>query len=356
MELQKYSLTFGEHNNSKVIWISFPYDKELIRELKQLLPTAKWSITQKKWYISDCKNHRDLLELPETFELSMQQVNQINSANQKAYEKFIEQMQLKGYSIKTIKTYSHEFVQLLLLLKQHKVNDLTSERLRSYILYCINTLKLSENYVHIRLNALKFYFEKVQGNEKFFMDIPRPKKPSKLPKVLSQSDLSKIFHSTKNPKHLLMLRLCYGMGLRVSELTNLKITDIDSSRMMVHIQQAKGKKDRYVPLPASILDALREYYKEYIPKLYLFEGQFGGRYSERSVQAVFKQSMRKANINKAVGVHGLRHSYATHLLEYGTDMVFIQKLLGHSQIKTTEIYAKVSNKRLSGIVSPLDRL
>lgn len=107
MDLQKYSLTFGEHNNSKVIWLSFPYDKELIRELKQLLPTAKWSNTQKKWHITDCRNYRALLGLSETFELSMRQASQINSANQKAYEKFIEQMQLKGYSIKTIKTYSN---------------------------------------------------------------------------------------------------------------------------------------------------------------------------------------------------------------------------------------------------------
>jgi site-specific recombinase XerD len=146
------------------------------------------------------------------------------------------------------------------------------------------------------------------------------------------------------------------MGLRVSEIVNLKITDIDSNRMLVHIENAKGKKDRYVTLPLSILDDLRKYYNTYRPKTHLFEGQFGGQYSIRSVQAVFKNAMKKAKINKDVGIHGLRHSYATHLLEKGTDMYFIQKLLGHANIKTTEIYAKVSNRQLSSIKSPLDDL
>ena len=153
-----------------------------------------------------------------------------------------------------------------------------------------------------------------------------------------------------------MLKLCYEMGLRVSEIVNLKITNIDSKRMAVLIEAAKGKKDRYVTLPTSILDELRHYYRAYRPEKYLFEGRYGGQYSIRSVQTVFKNAMRKAKINKSVGLHGLRHSYATHLLECGTDMVFIQKLLGHRDIKTTEIYAKVSNRHLSNIKSPLDDL
>ena len=153
-----------------------------------------------------------------------------------------------------------------------------------------------------------------------------------------------------------MLKLCYGMGLRVSEIVNLKVSHIDSGRMQVHIVGAKGKKDRYVNLPESILDELRNYYKEYKPKVFLFEGQYGGIYSVRSAQAVFKDAMRKAKINKVVGIHSLRHSYATHLLEYGTDISFIQKLLGHKDVSTTLIYAKVGNKTLAKVASPLDRL
>jgi len=268
-----------------------------------------------------------------------------------------ELLLLKAYSPHTIKTYCAEFSQLLYILKGISVNSLTLERLRSYLLYYITKLKLSENQIHSRMNAIKFYFDQVLHRDKFFFEeIPRPKKKSLLPKVFSKKDIAKIFAKTDNPKHLLMLKLCYGMGLRVSEIVNLKVTGIDSGRMLVHIEAAKGKKDRYVTLPSSILDDLRNYYRVYRPKQYLFEGQYGGQYAIRSVQAVFKDAMRKAKINKSVGIHGLRHSYATHLLENGTDMVFIQKLLGHKDIKTTEIYAKVSNRQIRNIKSPLDDL
>jgi site-specific recombinase XerD len=268
-----------------------------------------------------------------------------------------ETLLLKAYSANTIRTYCIEFAQLLYILKDIPVNTLSQERLRSYFLYCVNKLKLSENIIHSRINAIKFYFEQVLHREKiFFEEIPRPKKRAALPKVMSKKDIAKLLAQVENLKHLIIIKLCYGMGLRVSEIVNLKITDIDSSRMLVHIQAAKGKKDRYVTLPTSILEELRNYYRTYRPKIYLFEGQYGGQYSIRSVQAVFKNAMQKAKINKSVGIHGLRHSYATHLLECGTDMTFIQKLLGHKDIKTTEIYAKVSNRQLVNIKSPLDTL
>ena len=151
-----------------------------------------------------------------------------------------------------------------------------------------------------------------------------------------------------------MLRLCYGMGLRVSEIVNIKITDVDSKNMQVFIERAKGKKDRYANLPESILKQLRTYFIEYKPKKYLFEGQYGGPYSIRSTQQVFKDALKRAKINKQVGIHGLRHSFATHLLENGTDIKFIQELLGHNDIKTTLRYTQVSEKSLKNIKSPLD--
>jgi integrase/recombinase XerD len=151
-----------------------------------------------------------------------------------------------------------------------------------------------------------------------------------------------------------MLRLCYGMGLRVSEIVNLKVQDIDSKAMQVFIERAKGKKDRYANLPTSLLKQLRDSYKEYRPKKFLFEGQYGEQYSTRSAQQVFKDALAKANINKAIGIHGLRHSFATHLLENGTDVTFIQQLFGHNDIKTTMRYTHVSQKSLRNIKSPLD--
>lgn len=177
-----------------------------------------------------------------------------------------------------------------------------------------------------------------------------------MPKHISPQDVKRLFDHTPNLKHNTMLRLCYGMGLRVSELVALKVQDIDSANMQVQLRRAKGKKDRYVPLPTSILEQLRTYFKEYRPKEHLFEGQYGGAYTARSAQAVFKQALNRAGINKDIGIHSLRHSYATHLLEAGTDMAFIQKLLGHANIKTTLLYAEVTNARLGQIKSPLDNL
>ena len=190
----------------------------------------------------------------------------------------------------------------------------------------------------------------------FNMDVPRPKKHKKLPKVIHLQDIKRLFEATKNNKYNTMLNLIYGMGLRVSEVINLRIVDIDSKSMQVFLERAKGKKDRYVNLPVSILEQLRAYFLEYKPKEFLFEGQYGGKYSIRSAQQVFKSSMEKAGINKQVGIHSLRHSFATHLLENGTDIRFIQEILGHNDIKTTLLYTNVSEKSIRKIKSPLDNL
>jgi site-specific recombinase XerD len=353
---KNYQFSLGEHNDTPVIFVNFPFDLSMKNELRAKFPSAKWSASKKCWYLPDVNAVRNEIGMNPKTVMGKAVISQIHPVNQSALKRMHELLLLKAYSPNTIRTYCIEFSQLLYLLKDIPVDSLTPERLRSYFLYC-SKMKLFENLLHSRYNAVKFYFEQVLHCDKFFWeDIPRPKKKSSLPKVISKSDIAKIFAQIDNLKHSVMLKLCYGMGLRVSEIVNLKITDIDSDRMLVHIENAKGKKDRYVTLPLSILDDLRKYYKTYRPKIYLFEGQFGGQYSIRSVQAVFKNAMKKAKINKAVGIHGLRHSYATHLLEKGTDMYFIQKLLGHANIKTTEIYAKVSNRQLGNIKSPLDDL
>ena len=354
---QNYQLTIGEHNNDNVIFVHFPYNLQWKNELRNKFPAVKWSVSKKCWYLPDINSIRNEIGMTPKTEMGKIVISQIHPVNQIALKRMHELLLLKAYSSNTIKTYCIEFSQLLYLLKDTPVDTLTPERLRSYFLYCTTKLKLSENLIHSRMNAIKFYFEQALHRDKiFFYEIPRPKKKSSLPKVMSKKDIVKLFAQVKNPKHLLMLKLCYGMGLRVSEIVNLKITNIDSQRMQVHIEGAKGKIDRYVTLPSTILEDLRNYYRVYRPKIYLFEGQYGGQYSIRSIQAVFKNAMKKAKINKTVGIHGLRHSYATHLLECGTDMYFIQKLLGHKNIKTTEIYAKVSNRQLSNIKSPLDIL
>jgi len=354
---KNYQFSTGEHRDRNVIFAYFQYSSVLKNDLKEKFSSAKWSMSKNCWYLPDMNAIRAEIGMNPKTEVGKTVINQIHPANQNALKRLHETLLLKAYSPNTIKTYCNEFAQLLYLLNDTPVNSLTPERLRSYFLFCVKKLKLSENIIHSRINAVKFYFEQVLRHDKlFFEEIPRPKKKYILPKVMSKSDITKIFAQIDNLKHLVMLKLCYGMGLRVSEIVNLKITDIDSTRMLVLIEGAKGKKDRYVTLPTSILNDLRNYFRAYRPKVYLFEGHYGGQYAIRSVQAVFKNAMRKAKINKSVGIHGLRHSYATHLLECGTDMIFIQKLLGHKDIKTTEIYAKVSNRQLGKIRSPLDDL
>jgi len=354
---KNYKFSTGEHRNKNVIFVHFAFNELLKKELKERFPSAKYSGTKKCWYIPDFASIRKELELKPKTKVGKNITSKIEPVNLAELKRMKDTLLLKAYSKSTIKTYCVEFAQLLYLLKDIPVYSLTPERVRSYFLYCAKTLKLSENNIHSRINAVKFYFEQVLHHGKItFAEIPRPKKKSLLPKVISKKEIVKLFAQVDNLKHLMMLKLCYGMGLRVSEIVNLKVSNIDSSRMAVHIEAAKGKKDRYVTLPTSILEELRIYYSNYRPKVYLFEGQYGGQYSIRSVQTVFKTAMKKAKINKSVGIHGLRHSYATHLLECGTDMYFIQKLLGHKDIRTTEIYAKVSNRQLENIKSPLDDL
>jgi integrase/recombinase XerD len=210
--------------------------------------------------------------------------------------------------------------------------------------------------MHSRINAIKCYFEQLLHKPEIMFEIPRPGKPRLLPKKLAVEDVKRLLVLTTNLKHNTMLKVCYGMGLRVSEIVALQISDVDSKTMRVFISRAKGKKDRYVNLPITLLDQLRVYFTTYRPKVFLFEGQYGGQYSIRSAQKVFEQALERAKINVDRGIHGLRHSYATHLLEQGTDIRYIQDLLGHNDIRTTLRYAQVTDIAIQNIKSPLDRL
>lgn len=349
----KFSLEI--HNNQRVIFIRFEYNealKNLIKELKN----SKWNRELQLWYVPDTPDYRQLFNLPEDYAIGKNVLSKISLSNRDEIQRLTYQLKLKGYSPNTIRCYVHEFAQYLYFLKDFNAKDCGENEVRRYLIYCIDDLRLSENSLHSRINAVKFYYEKVLFQEKIFLEIPRPKKQSKLPKSLNMHEVRKILDATDNLKHNTMLKLCYGMGLRLSEIINLKIANIDSKNMRVHIERGKGKKDRFVNLPETVLEQLRSYYMEYRPKIYLFEGQYGGQYSSRTVQEVFKKSLKKANINKKVGIHSLRHSFATHLLENGTDIRFIQELLGHNDIKTTFVYTHVSDKTIRKIISPLDNL
>lgn len=355
MDFSNYKFSPGTHRSKNIIWVQFQYNQNLINQFKQRFPSAKWSQSKKSWYLVDLPTVRNSLELMKK-DPHLKLLDKINTVNQEAFQDYYDQLRLKAYSPNTIRMYLSEFGHLLLILKDYPVDDLTHQRLKDYFLYCVKVLNMGERKMNGKINAVKFYFEKVKLQPQMFFNIPRPKKPLTLPKMLSKAEIKRLFKVVNNPKHQLILKLCYGMGLRVSEIVKLKISHIDSDNMVVLVSGAKGKKDRYVNLPNSVLELLRNYYKEHKPKEWLFEGQYGGVYSPRSVQAIFKRAMFKANINKKIGVHGLRHSYATHLLESGADLRFIQQLLGHHSIKTTQIYTHVSNSALTNLKSPLDTL
>ncbi|MEO7983174.1 MAG: tyrosine-type recombinase/integrase [Bacteroidota bacterium] len=270
-----------------------------------------------------------------------------------------QQLKLKAYSPSTIKTYLNEMAGLLQLINNIPADDLTPEHLRRYLVYCYEKLKLTENTLHSRINAMKFYFEQVLGREKFFWDIPRPKKRDLLPKIFNQDEIASIINSVTNKKHKTMLMLAYSAGLRVSEVVALKTHNIDSKRMTIFISQAKGKKDRIVSLSPVLLVMLRDYALKCKPDKngYLFEGMSKGTsYSTRSLQEVLQAAKKKAGIMRPGSIHSLRHSFATHLIEKGTDVTMIQKLLGHNDLKTTMRYLHTSNKDLLKIISPLDDL
>ncbi len=266
-----------------------------------------------------------------------------------------EQLKVRRYSWRTVKSYLSHLKRFLADHSQLTLEQVTSEVIRTYIVKRTAAGNYSEATQNQLLNAIKFWLEQVEGREKAFIQL-RPKEPKKLPGVLSMEEVSRLFQATDNLKHRCILKTIYSGGLRLGELCNLRIQDIHSDRKQIFVSSGKGKKDRYTTLSDSLLVELREYFREYRPSYWLFEGQSGGQYSRRSVQAILRKAVDKSKINAHATVHTLRHSYATHLLESGTSLRHIQDLLGHASSKTTEIYTHLSNEERQRIISPLDRL
>lgn len=273
----------------------------------------------------------------------------------RVFDTYRKELILKGYSQKIQKAYIGHIRRFL--NKTGKLYaELVEKDAKDYIFYILDNDKVSFSYANQAISALNIFYGSVLGRT--LGKMPRPKRAHKLPQVLSQEEVYLILSSVENIKHQTMLFLVYAAGLRVSEVVRLKVSDIDSKRKLIRIQQSKGQKDRYVMLSEVALLQLREYYKLYKPETWLFQSgtKPDGHLTERSIQRVFERACQKAGLKKEVGIHVLRHSFATHLLEAGTDLRYIQALLGHSSSRTTEIYTHVSSHNISSIQSPLDRL
>lgn len=267
---------------------------------------------------------------------------------------YMELLQSLRYSPNTIKAYKSYFTDFVNYFRNEDINALSYKQINSYLLLLIEHRNISVSQQNQRINAIKFYYEKVLRRKRQYYQINRPRKESKLPTVLTRQEVNVILQMTKNLKHRCILMTIYSGGLRRSELLNLKVSDIDSQRMLIKVCGAKGKKDRYTLLSEKLLSELRSYYKAHHPKQWLFEGQGGGPYSATSVERVFRDAVTRAGIRKYVTPHSLRHSFATHLLEQGTNLRYIQELLGHSSTKTTQIYTRVASNALMKIRNPLD--
>lgn len=271
----------------------------------------------------------------------------------RAYEEFLR---LKNYSPNTLITYKSWFIAFLQHFPNRKPSTITKNEIMDYMVYFRNSPKWSATSQNQLISAIKFFFEKLLNRPREEYDLPRAQKPEQLPTVFSESEVLSIIKATDNLKHKTILCLAYAGGLRISEIVNMKVRDIDSKRMVILLRQAKGKKDRIVMLSEKLLIMLRAYYKKYQPKVWLFEGQSGGQCSTRGIAKMMQTCKEKAKVHKKGGIHAMRHSFATHLLESGIDLVSIKELMGHNSLRTTMGYTHVSKKHISKIQSPLDKL
>ncbi len=267
---------------------------------------------------------------------------------------YMLKMRRMRYSRNTILTYCSLFRDFINYYPNKDPEDIDENEIQNYMDYLINYRRISNSTQNQVINSIKFYYERMLGQKALCVNIERPRKERKLPDVLNKEQVKDILSALENIKHRTMLTLVYSAGLRCGELLNLKPGDIDSTRMLIHIRYAKGNKDRMTVLSEKALALLRVYYKQYKPRKWLFEGVRRKKYSAASLRSVFKQAVKKAEIPKSVRLHDLRHSFATHLLESGTDLRYIQTLLGHKSSVTTEIYTHVSQHHIGLVKSPLD--
>lgn len=281
---------------------------------------------------------------------------ELDDTKRDSLNEFKSFLRSKRYSPNTIRVYSESLAIFFRFTGSIPIVEIQNEDLIHFNNDYILKNGFSSSFQNQVVNAIKLYFRAIRSVRLEVDLIHRPRREKPLPNVLSKEEVKRLLDTPYNLKHRAMLSLIYSCGLRRSELLNLTLRDIDSDRLVVIIRQSKGKKDRIVPLSPKILELLRDYFRAYRPKKFLFEGQTGDQYSAKSLESVLKQSLERAGIDKPVSLHWLRHSYATHLLEAGTDLRSIQELLGHKSSKTTEIYTHVSTRHIQNIRSPFDDL
>lgn len=342
--------------------VKFPYNEKYIKELKKI-SGYKWHPSEKYWsFPFDIETVKTLVKIfeKERVEISPELKSKLKDFNESVENDLSEVyklMRLKNYSYKTIKVYKSCLKSFTEYFHNNNLHSLSSKEIKNYFFYLIEEKKYSSGTINQVFNALRFLYVEFYKIPFIIGSIPRPRKENKLPDVLTKEEVSEILKNVKNLKHLTMLMLSYASGLRVSELVNLRVEDIDLQRGLIHVRGGKGKKDRYTILSESMKLILHQYSESYKinSNNWLFPSENSNYHlSARSIQVVFQRAVKASGINKRVSIHTLRHSFATELLEQGTDLRYIQSLLGHKSTKTTEIYTHISKAHLSKIKSPLD--
>lgn len=347
-----------------------PYNKVLMNKIK-LIPYNRWDNKNKWWTIpySDifvkeltaiCENEGYNIITDEEkigIEEKQKRISRYDIANYRDVpESYRQKLTELRYSNNTVKHYISAFEEFINYYQRYEIDAISEPQIKEYIRYLITERKISESYQNTAINAIKFYYEKVCKGQRKFYFIDRPKREKTLPEVLNTEEISLLIKCTANLKHKLIIMFGYSSGLRLNEINRIRLSDIDRERMQLRVNEGKGKKDRYTKLSAKILVFLDQYLDEYNPSDLLFTGPNGKEYSDRSIQNVVKAAIKRARITKSVSTRTLRHSFATHLLENGTDLRYIQELMGHSSSKTTEIYTHITTKGFDKIKSPMDDL
>lgn len=346
--------------------IKFSYDKIIIKKIKSI-SGSRWHPEKRVWTIPNSNlTLKRFLQMFQKKHLKFSSL-QLMAGRKEVFKYFndyyVERLnkilKLRGYSVKTRKSYNNHLKRFIDYIEKDPVK-ITKEDINRYILYLLDIKNNSHSFVNQFISSIKIFTKELLDWKETNLEIYRPKNKRRLPKVLSKNEVTRLINSLDNLKHKTILTLTYSSGLRVSEIAKLKVSDLDRRRMLLYVRSAKGNKDRYTLLSEKALETIDLYLKAYNIKNYendwLFPGQDKSKHlTTRSIQRVFKKACKKANIKKDVSIHTLRHSFATHLLEQGIDIRYIQELLGHKSSKTTEIYTHVTNKEISKIKNPLDQ-
>ncbi|MEQ8239793.1 MAG: tyrosine-type recombinase/integrase [Cyclobacteriaceae bacterium] len=361
-------------DGKKCIGLKFYPDKVLHALIKQL-PSPIWSDTYSMVYLPNTYANLDAImktfkgvawlngqhffgKVPRPLNEKAPEIDHYRKRKlTKGYipcpEDYLQKLEVRKYSLNTAKSYIAHFEKFVNHYKSMPLIEISENEIRDYISSLVKN-GLSDSYINQAINSIKFYYEVVLEMPNRFYSVERPIKKEKLPEVLGKKSVLEMIDKTRNLKHRCIIKLLYSAGLRRAELINLKIEDIDSARMLIKVKEGKGKKDRLTLLANNLLIDLRKYYKAYHPKVYLFEGAGAEKYSATSIAKIISRAAQAANIKKRVTPHMLRHSFATHLLEDGVDLRYIQALLGHNSSRTTEIYTHVAVNSIKNIKNLID--